>query len=435
MLIRRLELHQFRNYARLEIDLSARIHLLVGDNAEGKTNLLEAIYYLATTRSPLAGQDRELIGWNAGEADIIPNAQMALHFTRHGEDHVLEASLVREPAEGGLPGEEVFRRRLRYDGVNRRAMDVVGKLNVVLFLPEDILLVSDSPGQRRRYLDVLLCQLDAHYCRTLSAYNRVLTQRNALLRRIRDREARPGELPYWDEQLVQLGAYVMGRRLWAVARLEGHAAVAQRALTGGLESLSLMYDHALVGRAALDEVEAALRDPALRWGGAEQPEAEAIALLQARYAESLQSVRREELARGVTVLGPHRDDMRFILNDHDARVYGSRGQQRTVALALKLAEVTLMNESVGEMPVLLLDDVLSELDRQRGLYVLSRVAQAEQVLITTTTLEDVPPSFAAKARIWSIRAGTALPWPAVSDGQGTIPEERQVQQPIDSSTD
>lgn len=425
MLIRRLELYQFRNYARLEIDLSARIHLLVGDNAQGKTNLLEAIYYLATTRSPLAGQDRELIGWDAGVEDVIPNAQMALQFTRHGEGHVLEASLVREPAEGGLLGEDVFRRRLRYDGVNRRAMDVVGKLNVVLFLPEDILLVSDSPGQRRRYLDVFLCQLDARYCRTLSAYNRVLTQRNALLRRIRDREARPEELPYWDEQLVQLGAYVIGRRLWAVARLESHAAVAQRDLTGGLESLSLLYDHALAGRADLDDIAATLCNPELRWGDAGQPEADPISLLESRYLESLQSVRREELARGVTVLGPHRDDMRFILNDHDARVFGSRGQQRTVALALKLAEVTLMSESVGEMPVLLLDDVLSELDRQRGLYVLSRIAQAEQVIVTTTTLDDVPPSFATEARIWCIRAGTALPWPSISDGQGTLSQERE----------
>ncbi|MHB1319370.1 MAG: DNA replication/repair protein RecF, partial [Anaerolineae bacterium] len=370
----------------------------------------------ATTRSPLAGQDRELMRWQADAEDVIPNAQLALQYTRHGEEHSLEASLVREPAEQGAPGEEVFRRQLRHDGVNRRAMDVVGKLNVVLFLPEDILLVSGSPGERRRYLDVFLCQLDAHYCRTLSAYNRVLTQRNALLRRIREGSARPGELPYWDDQMARHGAYVMARRVWAVARLEAHALEAQRALTAGNEELRLRYDHTLVGRTSLDETVLRLSAPGQRWGGAEQPEMDAIATLEQQFGESLQSVRRDELARGVTVLGPHRDDMRFLLNGHNARIYGSRGQQRSVALALKLSEVALTNESVGEMPVLLLDDLLSELDRQRGGYVLERIAAAEQVLVTSTSLGEVPAGFVESARIWQIRAGTAAPWSEPAPG-------------------
>jgi DNA replication and repair protein RecF len=424
MFIRHLELYNFRNYARLEIDLSARIHLLVGDNAQGKTNILEAIYYLATTRSPLAGQDRELIRWQADTEDVIPNAQLALQYTRHGEEHSLEASLVKEPAEQGAPGEDVFRRQLRHDGVNRRAMDVVGKLNVVLFLPEDILLVSGSPGERRRYLDVFLCQLDAHYCRSLSAYNRVLAQRNALLRRIREGTARPGELSYWDAQLARHGAYVMARRIWAVARLETHALETQRALTGGDEELRLRYDHTLVGHASLDEIATRLSEPDLRWGGADQPEGDAIGSLEQRFGEGLQRVQREELARGVTVLGPHRDDMRFILNGYNARVYGSRGQQRSVALALKLSEVTCTQESVGEMPVLLLDDLLSELDRQRGGYVLERVAAAEQVLVTTTSLEEVPASFVESARIWRIQGGTAVPLSGpLSEWNATIQED------------
>jgi DNA replication and repair protein RecF len=420
MFIRRLELYNFRNYARLEIDLSARIHLLVGDNAQGKTNMLEAIYYLATTRSPLAGQDRELIRWQADTEDVIPNAQLALQYTRHGEDHALEASLVREPAETGAPGEDVFRRQLRHDGVNRRAMDVVGRLNVVLFLPEDILLVSGSPGQRRRYLDVFLCQLDAHYCSTLSAYNRVLTQRNALLRRIRDGGARPGELPYWDSQLARLGAYVMARRMWAVARLDARTLETQRALTGGAEELRLRYEPTLAGRVALDEIGACLRDPDRSWGEVSAPATGALERLERTIDAGLQACQREEIARALTVLGPHRDDMRFILNGYDARVYGSRGQQRTVALSLKLSEVTLMNESVGEMPVLLLDDVLSELDRQRGHYVLERLAGAEQVLVTTTTLGEVPAAFSAGASVWRIQAGTAAPWTGpVKEGAAT----------------
>jgi DNA replication and repair protein RecF len=410
MFIRRLELYNFRNYARLEIDLSARVHLFVGDNAQGKTNLLEAIYYLATTRSPLAGQDRELIRWQADTEDVIPNAQLALQYRRDGEDHALEASLVKEPSEQGAPGEDVYRRQLRHDGVNRRAMDVVGKLNVVLFLPEDIQLVSGSPGERRRYLDVFLCQLDAEYCRTLAAYNRVLTQRNALLRRIREGGARPGELPYWDTQLAHLGAYVMARRMWAVARLDAHTLETQRALTGGAEELRLRYEHTLARRADLDEIADCLSDADRTWREVSAPATGAVKSLERAIDSGLQSCQREELARAITVLGPHRDDMRFILDGYDARVYGSRGQQRTVALALKLSEVTLMHESVGEMPVLLLDDVLSELDRQRGRYVLERLAGAEQVLVTTTALGEVPAAFSARARVWRIQAGTAKPW-------------------------
>ncbi|NLX43868.1 MAG: DNA replication/repair protein RecF [Chloroflexi bacterium] len=409
MRISRLELQHFRNYARLEMDLGARIHLLVGNNAQGKTNLLEAIYYLATTRSPLASNDRELIGWDSVREEVIPNAQLALRYWCEGVEHTLEASLVLEPAEGAQPQEGVFRRRLRLDGHNRRAMDVVGNLNVVLFLPEDILLVSGSPGHRRRYLDVFLCQLDAHYCRSLSTYNRVLAHRNALLRQVRERAASPSELDYWDDQLSQLGAYVMGRRLWALYRLQEYASSAMEALTGGEEHLQLLYEHTLPDRCDLTAITQSLCVPALVWGGAERAEAEAVSALQQCYGEVLHSARREELARGLTLYGPHRDDARFMLNGHDARVYGSRGQQRTVALALKLAEVTLMDVSVGEMPVLLLDDVLSELDPQRGTYVLERIAHAEQVLVTATSLNDVPRAFVEAARVWSVRGGSAAP--------------------------
>jgi len=411
MFIRRLELYNYRNYARLEIDLPARIHLLVGDNAQGKTNLLEAITYLATTRSPLAGHDRELIRWQSDAEDVIPNAQLALDYVRRGETHRLEASLVNEPVENGVPGQYVFRRQLRHDGVSRRAMDIVGKLNVVLFLPRDILLVSGSPGERRRYLDVLLCQLDPDYCRTLSAYNRVMTQRNALLHRIREGGAHRGELAYWDAQLARLGAYVIARRIWAVQRLSPLVMRTQWALTGGAEMLQLRYVHTLAEADGFDELTAQLANPDLGWEAAHPVVAEALAWLEKAFVHSLHSRQRDETNRAATLVGPHRDDLRFILDEHDATVFGSRGQQRTAALALKLSEVALMRESVGEMPVLLLDDVLSELDRERGRYVLEQLSEAEQVLVTTTTLDHVPTAFARKAQIWRIQAGTVFPWP------------------------
>jgi DNA replication and repair protein RecF len=286
---------------------------------------------------------------------------------------------------------------------------VVGRLNVVLFLPEDILLISGSPGERRRYLDVFLCQLDAHYCRTLSAYNRVVSQRNALLRRIREGSARAAELDYWDSQLARMGAYVIARRMWATVGLGEHARGLQAALTGDREVLALRYEHTLNGSAPLEPAWEAVRDPGLAWTG-EDPGGAAVQLLRSQFVERLREVQQEEVARGVTILGPHRDDLRFILNGYDARVYGSRGQQRTVALALKLSEVALMQAYVGEMPVLLLDDVLSELDRQRGTFLLERVSAAEQVLITTTTLSEIPSSFLEAAEVWRVRGGTLEPW-------------------------
>ncbi len=410
MYIRRLELLNYRNYARLEMDLSARIHLFQGDNAQGKTNLLEAIYYLATTRSPLTSSDRELIRWESFQEDVIPNAQLALRFVRGGQEHLIEASLVQEPKDalGGNGG--TFRRQLRYNGVNRRAMDMVGKLNVVLFLPEDIVLVSGSPGERRRYLDTALCQMDAYYCRSLSRYNRVVSQRNALLRQVREGAARPKELTYWDGQVGRLGAYVMGRRLWAIERLSRETQLIQGALTGAQEALALRYEHTLPANPAMEGLEAGLREPSLAWRDGEPP-GELLAALEQQLVNTLERTRREEIARGVTLYGPHRDDMRFILNGFDATTYGSRGQQRTAALALKLAEVELMQQQVGEMPVLLLDDVLSELDRRRGQYLLMAIGRAQQVLVTATSEEGFGPAFLEQAQRWRVQAGTVQPVP------------------------
>jgi DNA replication and repair protein RecF len=407
MYICHLELLNYRNYARLELDLSARIHLFQGDNAQGKTNLLEAIYYVATTRSPLASLDRELIRWESLQEDVIPNAQLALRYVRGGEEHTLEASLVQEPSEANGNG-GVFRRQLRHNGVNRRAMDIVGKLNVVLFLPEDIVLVSGSPGDRRRYLDITLCQIDEQYCRSLSRYNRVVSQRNALLRQIREGGARLKELAYWDGQVARLGAYVMARRVWAIERLSRDTLPIQRALTGDLEELALRYEHTLDSQPFLDAICAALRDPALRWRSS-APDGEILDRLEEQILAALQRSQREEVARGVTVTGPHRDDMRFIINGFDATIYGSRGQQRTAALALKLAEVSLMQHQVGEMPVLLLDDVLSELDRRRGQYLLEAIGQAQQVLVTATSEEGFGPAFVAQAQVWRVQGGAVYP--------------------------
>jgi len=387
MYVSYLSLTQFRNYARLELELQACIHLIQGGNAQGKTNLLEAVYYLATTKSPLASHDRELMRWEADQ-DVMPHTYVVGRFSRRGLEHTIEIALVKEPVEGN-GGEQVLRRQIRLDGVVRRAIDILGQLNVVLFLPEDIVLVSGAPGERRHYLDVLLCQIDTEYCHSLSRYNRVLVQRNALLKQLREGTGGRAELPYWDEQLADLGALVLSRRLVACEALGNYARRLQMRLTGGREALEVRYQCA----------------------GIDAPtEADEVALKQSL----LQALRRglnEDRMRGITQTGPHRDDVRFLVNGHDATIYGSRGQQRTVALALKLAEVELMTARVGEPPVLLLDDVVSELDQLRSDCLIEALDRAEQTLITTTDLHHLPVPFCARAVLWSVQAGVITPLP------------------------
>lgn len=382
MYLKHLSLTNYRNYARLEQAFPERTILVQGDNAQGKTNLLEAIYYLATTRSPIIGADRHLLGWSAAE-EPLPFTRVVGEVERSGGAERIEITLLREG-----PGEGRLARRFRLNGVAKRAVDLLGRLNVVLFLPQDIDLVCGAPALRRRYLDVTLCQVDARYTRHLQRYNRVLVQRNSLLRRLRERHDDPAQLSYWDEQLARWGALVTARRRQAVSQLEAAAAAIQPELTGGAEQLALRYNASLplpeLARPVADEAPPALIDSAL------------AALGQARP---------RDLAAGVTTVGPHRDELRFLAAGVDLGLLGSRGQQRTVALALKLAEVRFMQEETGEMPVLLLDDVMSELDRTRGRYLLQQIDSAHQVIITATDLAMYPQEFLERTVRWQVRQG------------------------------
>jgi len=380
MRLTHLSLHNFRNYVRLDLDLLPGVAVLVGDNAQGKTNLLEAIYYLATSRSPHAGADREVVNWLAVEREPLPYARLVGKVARTASEATLEITLTQQENNG-----DRYRKQIRLNGVPRRAMDLLGHLNVVLFLPEDISLVSGSPGGRRRYLDVTLCQIDPAYCRHLSRYNQIVTQRNALLRDLRERDGDPAQLAFWDEQLVEHGAPLVARRRQAVAALDELAHTIHAELTDGLERLHLCYE------------------PSLEL----QPEGS----LREAFQAQVKSQRRREMAAGMTLIGPHRDELRFLIDDVDTGVYGSRGQQRTAALALKLAEVEVMHRETGEQPVLLLDDVLSELDAHRRRFLLHWLASTdgpEQAVVTTTDLHVLPETFLQRCRLWRVQQGQLL---------------------------
>jgi DNA replication and repair protein RecF len=403
MYLRHLLLVNFRNYMRLELNLQAHIHLFQGENAQGKTNLLEAIYCLATTKSPLAASDRQLISW-AADQEILPFASIAGDYVRASEEHALEIIIVKQPSTDGECSLPTIRKQMRVDGIPRRLIDCVGKFNVVLFLPEDVGLVTGTPGGRRHFIDLSLCQLSTTYCHTLTRYLAVLSQRNALLKQIREHEAQLSELEYWTEQVVKLGSYILALRTRYTSILTHYLDDLLPALTNSQEQIKLEYANSVIERANAGPT-GAQADQSLATAG----EPAILAFYEEQFRRTLAIHQREQVQRATTVAGPHRDDLRFILNGFDAALYGSRGQQRTIALALKLAEVKLMQEQTGESPVLLLDDIFSELDQRRSQLLLALLADAEQVLITTTDLNACDPTLRHNAQVWHVAGGSVSP--------------------------
>ena len=382
-----LSLANFRNYIRLELDLAGDSLVFVGNNAQGKSNLLEAIYCLATTKSFRAGSDRELINWDVASDDVA-FAKIGAVISRNTGSVRLDLSISSsdQRAGGALAGP--VGKRFRVNGLPRRAFDVIGQVNVVHFAPQDVDLIVGSPSIRRRYLDITIAQVDTRYVRTLAHYGKVLIQRNHLLRRIRDRETRRDQLPFWDDELVNAGAYIVMRRMETVTELAHFAHESHRDLALQQELLEISYR----GTVASDVCSVSVDDR--------------LAAIAESFRSALAISMERDIASGMTLIGPHRDDLAFSIDGHDCATFGSRGQQRTVALALKIAEGSFIHSATGEWPILLLDDVMSELDRARRERVLASVMPGQQVLLTTTDIESVEKSFIDRARVYEISQGT-----------------------------
>jgi DNA replication and repair protein RecF len=437
MYCRHLSLANFRNYQRLELSLSPHLNVFWGENGQGKSNLLEAIYLLATTRSFRTGAERELVNWYATSSPVF--ARAAAEVIRHPAPAKLEIILAeaeappgpraanpdaslgahagagtgvlpgpeaqpdRRGANGGAPSgaaglspAESIRRHVRINGQSRPVVELLGHLNVVLFSPSDLDLIGGPAEGRRRYLHITLCQVDHRYLRTLRRYQRVLLQRNALLRELRERAAPPDQLEYWDEQVVALGAELTAAHLRAIALLNQYLAGIYPQLTDEPGPLHAVYRSSI-------ELDADTESLAQRAG----PDGEqALAAIRERFARRLAALRPREQQQGVTLAGPHRDDFGFQLGPVDLRIYGSRGQQRTAALCLKLAEMALMAHFTGERPVLLLDDVMSELDPRRQQFLQSALSGEDQVLLTATDLRSFSDAFLRRADLYRVAAGT-----------------------------
>lgn len=410
MYLTHLSLTNFRAFSRLDMDVPRRTLLLVGDNAQGKTTILESIYYLATFTSFHAQHDRQLVNFLAGRealavGRLVGDFCYASSAARNNAatpapkniQHRMEVRLIQET--NAISNAPRLRKEILVDGVKRSNHEAMGLFTAVIFLPQMTRIVEGGPEERRRYLNLALAQTVPGYSKALSDYNQALTQRNALLKQLAERGGDAEQLVFWDTQLAENGAFIIHARIAAVQELEQFAARIHHRLTHAEEILRLVYQPAYdpipqtAGQFALPITTALNRSSYTR------------ERIQQGFLQRLSEVRREEIARGVTTIGPHRDELRLLSNNIDLGDFGSRGQIRTALLALKLAEVTWMKTRTGEWPVVLLDEILAELDTQRRLDLQNYLLDYEQTLLTTTDLKLFEPAFVEQSTVWQVTQG------------------------------
>lgn len=355
MYLENLKLVNYRNYELINASFSKNFNLLWGMNAQGKTNLLEAIYYLSVGSAYRPARDAQLIRW--GQDFFRIEAKFRSNYGEAG----IEISYKNTGSAAGSPAKEV-----KINGIKISKMsELLGTFTSVLFAPEDLFIIKGSPAERRRLLDNDIAQVSPSYYRLLHKYTRILQQRNVLLRKIFKKQAFAEELAVWNEQFIAAGAEIITRRLQVLEKLIPLTRLMQRKLTDGAENLEIKYLFNRTGE---------IKNPAD---------------IPAMLTHECESLEREEIVRGMTLFGPHRDDYFFILNGVQLKHYGSQGQHRTAVLAVKLAELEFFKAQTGEYPVLLLDDVLSELDANRREYLIKAIISKEiQCFITST--EELP---------------------------------------------
>lgn len=355
MIIKSIELANYRNYDNLQISFDKGVNILYGDNAQGKTNVLEAIYLSATTKSHKGSKDKEIIKFEKEEGHIRSIIE------RHDMEYRVDMHLRKNKSKGiAINGQKI-----------KKASELIGLLNVVFFSPEDLSIIKDGPSERRRFIDMELCQLDKSYLYNLNQYNKILNNRNKLLKDIIYKPSLKDTLDIWDEQLVQYGSQIIKRRAVFIEELNDIIYDIHRNLSGEKEELYIAYE----------------------------PDTDAEI-----FAAKIRINRDKDLKLSQTTCGPHKDDCIFKIGDLDIRKYGSQGQQRTAALSLKLSEIELVKRVTKDTPVLLLDDVLSELDSKRQNHLLNSIGDI-QTIITCTGLDDFINNRFEINKIFKVTAG------------------------------
>ncbi len=397
MYLTHLSLTNFRTFKRLEIDVPSHVTLMVGDNAQGKTSFLEAVFFFSALTSVQSGRDRELINFEA-LSDDIPVARLVMDFMRQGKMHKMEVRLI---IGNGGNGNGRLRKEVLIDDVKRPLQQALGNFNSVIFLPQMTDIIEDGPDVRRRYLDMTISQVYPGYARELSRYNQTLSQRNALLKNLAEQGGDMQQLDFWDERVADKGSFVMRTRMQMLKEFETAASQVHMGLSGQRSGLQIEYQPGFDFLQKLQNQRSLDLSSAERWRFAaiEQDE------LQLLFMEDLKRIRQEEIRRGVTTIGPHRDELRFIANEVDAGTYGSRGQIRTVMMALKLGELHWLHEKTGEYPVLLLDETMAELDLGHRDALLDALEECEQAILTTTDASMFKAEFLSKCALMQVHEG------------------------------
>lgn len=369
MFLRDLSLTNYRNYESLALSFDQPLNLFVGNNAQGKTNILESIYVLALAKSHRTAKERELVAWDADYAAIRGEVERRYGSVR------LEIQLTAKGKKAKINGLE-----------QRKLSEYIGAINAVMFAPEDLAIVKGAPAQRRRFLDMEIGQVSPTYLHYLTNYNKVLAQRNQQLKELAtQRSDRYGMMEIWNTQLADLAVKLLQKRFEFLRKLETWATSIHSEITDGKEQLSLHYEST---------------SPIVE--GMDQTESRQLLL------SAFEEVFEREKLRGSTLIGPHRDDFSLRINGVDVQTFGSQGQQRTAALSLKLAEIELIKDEVGEYPILLLDDVLSELDEHRQTLLLETIQEKVQTFVTSTGVEGLKHQVLKQANRFHVQAGTIL---------------------------
>ena len=392
MYLSHLTLSNFRNLVELELELPPGVVVFFGPNAQGKTTLLEAVYLLALARSFRAENEREVLNFQAaadgGQAlvggTVEKKGERVQIFV--GYQSTRTAVAAETPASNSNHKGFSVRKQIRVSRVRRTAAELVGTVNAVLFSADDLQFVQGPPSHRRRFLDILISQADNHYLRGLLRYQKVVKQRNQLLRMLQDGRAEADELAYWDDELVKEGSWITWRRREVVRDLADACAEHHAHLAGPVEDLRLAYRPSV-------------------------PPGDTVPATEDQFRQSLAAAGQRERATANTTVGPHRDDFDLLVNDLDMGTFASRGQARTLALALRLAEATYLASVRSERPIVLLDDVLSEMDAERRRRVLEKTSEYEQTLITTTDLEPMRQYFGPEAKYFRVAGGGVHPCP------------------------
>jgi len=396
MYLTRLSLTNYRIFSRLELDFPRRVILFTGQNAQGKTSIIEAVGYLANFSSFSAASDHQLMNFNTPNEPLMVSRILG-EFVREGRHHTLEVRLIQDAATS--PANPRFSKQVLLDGVKKRISDAYGQFNAVTFLPQMSRVIEGAPADRRQYFDEILSQVEPGYSRHLSAHSKALTQRNALLKTLAEVGGDKAQLEPWDELLAKHGAAIMRARILALAALEKQAIPIHQRLTRDAEILQFHYQPSFEP----------LKKPAGQMALPVQTTLDRTGIsvddLERGLLAAIKQSTHADIQRGQSSIGPHRDEVRFLSNQIDLGDFGSRGQTRTALLTLKFAEVAWMKQRTGEWPVLLLDEIMAELDPQRRKDLLSVVGQVEQAFLTATDLDMFTPEFVHDHEVWQVNQG------------------------------